>query len=389
MMLNDRQIKLTESPQAGRLSLNDGNGLSLRVSTSNRSWSLQYRFNGRKMRMTLGSYPTLSLKQARILAQEKRVALLKGIDPQEDKKQRKEYTFGYYVELYIVRHVSVNLKSHKEVTRIFNTYLLPKIGKISLKSIQKQQVLRIIDTLVNTNRGVTANRVLQHLKTMFKWCIQRGYIDHSIVESIGKPYKEQSRDRVLSVQEIKLIYDSCAVLTNIQRVFVQFLILSGQRLNEIAQLRWIDIREDCLEIPKNRSKNNKKIITPLTETMHLLLKTLPKEGEYIFSTTSGIKPLNCFAYLKRKIIQKSGVNEWTFHDFRRSMATFLGDKGYEYHNIMLVLNHSDHSVTSIYNRSSQFKKKYETLTFWNDNFNNKLHFNKAYSGGVGPSYLKG
>ena len=126
--------------------------------------------------MTLGSYPTLSLKQARILAQEKRVALLKGIDPQEDKKQRKEYTFGYFVELYIVRHVSVNLKSHNEVTRIFNTYLLPKLGKISLKLIQKQQVLRIIDTLVNTNRGVTANRVLQHLKTMFKWCTFKGDI---------------------------------------------------------------------------------------------------------------------------------------------------------------------------------------------------------------------
>ena len=138
-----------------------------------------------------------------------------------------------------------------------------------------------------------------------------------------------------------------------------------------------------------KMKNNKKVITPLTEEMKSILQLIPKTGEYVFTTTYGLKSLNCFSKIKSRLIDISGIQNWTFHDFRRSMATFLGDKGYEYHNIMLVLNHSDHSVTSIYNRSNQFKKKYETLTFWNDNFNNKLHFNKAYIGGVGPSYLKG
>lgn len=62
---------------------------------------------------------------------------------------------------------------------------------------------------------------------------------------------------------------------------------------------------------------------------------------------------------------KSHFENWTFHDFRRSMATFLGDNGI-YKRILSVLNHSDNSVTDIYNRSLDFKNKLQTLTFWNN-----------------------
>ena len=71
-MLNDRQITLIKPPEKGRKSYSDINGLSLRVtSTNHKSWSIQYRVNGRKMRLTLGNYPTLSLKDARQLTTEK------------------------------------------------------------------------------------------------------------------------------------------------------------------------------------------------------------------------------------------------------------------------------------------------------------------------------
>ena len=61
------------------------------------------------------------------------------------------------------------------------------------------------------------------------------------------------------------------------------------------------------------------------------------------------------------------------------IATFLGDNGIEYKKILSVLNHSDKSVTAIYNRSLDFKNKLQTLTFWNNsikmgiNENNKIH----------------
>ena len=74
------------------------------------------------------------------------------------------------------------------------------------------------------------------------------------------------------------------------------------------------------------------------------------------------------------------VTNWTDHDFRRSMATFLGDHDFNKDKIMTVLNHTDSSVTSIYNRSNYFKQKLEALNFWNEHLINKgIGGGRAYS----------
>ena len=86
MKLTDRKIQLTNPPYNGRITLTDGNGLCLRItSTNKRSWSLQYRSNGRLLRYTIGSYPDVSLKVARQLASELRLNISKGQDPQQAK----------------------------------------------------------------------------------------------------------------------------------------------------------------------------------------------------------------------------------------------------------------------------------------------------------------
>ena len=110
-----------------------------------------------------------------------------------------------------------------------------------------------------------------------------------------------------------------------------------------------------------------------------ILNLVSQRDSYIFSY-DGIKPLNCFSQLKKRLTYHSGVTNWTYHDFRRSMGTFLGDKGFNKDRIMTVLNHTDSSVTSIYNRSHQFKQKLEALNFWNEHLIDKgIGGGSAYS----------
>ena len=110
-----------------------------------------------------------------------------------------------------------------------------------------------------------------------------------------------------------------------------------------------------------------------------ILSLVSQQDTYVFSY-DGMKPLNCFSQLKKRLIHYSGVTNWTFHDFRRSMGTFLGDNGFNKDKIMTVLNHKDSSVTSIYNRSHQFKQKLEALNFWNEHLINKdIGGGRAYS----------
>ena len=379
-MLNDRQINLIKPPEKGRKSYGDINGLSLRVtSTNHKSWSIQYRVNGRKMRLTLGNYPTLSLKDARQLTTEKLNSIYKGQDPQHEKNEAKVNNFAYFVELYMEKHVRVNLKSRYEVERIFNNYFVSKLGRMPINKITKQHILRIIDALVVKGKGVQANRLLSYIKSMFKWCVQRDYLENNPIDSLAKPFKEKSRDRVLTLQEIKAIYEACRQVDPIQGDLVKFLILSGQRINEITNLKWSDIKDDSFEIPKERSKNMQKIITPLTTHMRDILSLVSKRDSYIFSY-DGVKPLNCFSQLKKRLIYHSGISNWTYHDFRRSMGTFLGDNGFNKDRIMTVLNHTDSSVTSIYNRSNYFKQKLEALNFWNEHLINRgIGGGRAYS----------
>ena len=369
MKLNDRQIKLINYPSKGRDSYPDGNSLYLRVTNNKKIWSYQYRYGRRVLRYTIGHYPQVSLKEARKVSLELKSKIYKNINPQIEKLlKRRELLrdFNYYLDLYLENYVKVNLKSYKSLRNTFMYYLVPKLGKVSLDQLEKPLVLNIIDNLVRTNRGVTANRVLQILKTFVKWCNQRGYTSIDHIHSIQKPFKEQSRDRVLTIDEIREIYRVTSTLSLPLASFTRFLILSGQRLNEISNLKWTQIQDTYIEFPRDMMKNNKKVITPITEEMKNILQSITKTGKYVFTTTDGLKPLNCFSKIKSRLIHTSGIQNWTFHDFRRSMATFLGDNGIEYKRILSVLNHSDYSVTAIYNRSLDFKNKLETLNFWNN-----------------------
>ncbi len=216
MKLNDRQIKLINYPSKGRDSYPDGNSLYLRVTSNKKIWSYQYRYGRRVLRYTIGHYPQVSLKEARKVSLELKSKIYKNINPQIEKLlKRRELSrnFNYYLDLYLENYVKVNLKSYKNLRSTFMYYLVPKLGKVSLDQLEKPLVLDIIDNLVRTNRGVTANRVLQILKTFVKWCNQRGYTSIDHIHSIQKPFKEQSRDRVLTIDEIREIYRLTSTLS--------------------------------------------------------------------------------------------------------------------------------------------------------------------------------
>ena len=86
MKLTDRQIQLTKPPHSGRITLTDGNGLRLRITSSDkRTWSLQYRYQGFMRKYTIGSYPGVSLKNARVGNTELRASIQAGHDPQTAK----------------------------------------------------------------------------------------------------------------------------------------------------------------------------------------------------------------------------------------------------------------------------------------------------------------
>ena len=370
MKLTDRQIQLTKPPGSGRLTLSDGNGLQLRItSNGKRSWSLQYRYQGAMRKYTIGSYPEITLKDARARNTELRASIQAGNDPQTSKKLARSPSSTNVEECfeeYLRDHLKINVqKSWPEYERAMRRDVLPFVGKIELEALDKPAVRAVIRRITDRGSMVLANRVLQYISKMLKWAVGVGYITANPAADIPKPFKERSRERVLSLDEVRSILTACDSLVGVQADFVKFLLFSGQRLNEIAKLTRHEIMDDHIAIPRDRNKSGETIITPLLPHLRGILDGCPRgNGPFIFSTTLGAKPLSGFSQIKSQLQKSSGITDWTFHDFRRSMATALADAGINQFNIKCALNHKDNSVTGVYDRSFHIKMKSSALIKW-------------------------
>ena len=317
---------------------------------------------------TIGCYPETSLKDARSKTTTLRAEVQAGNDPQTAKKLARSPSSTNVEECfeeYLRDHLKVNLKSWPEYERAMRRDVLPFVGKMELEALDKAAIRAVIRRIIERGRMVLANRVLQYVTKMLKWAVGVGHINTNPAADTPKPSKERSRERVLTLDEVRAILAAYDSLADSQAHFAKFLLFSGQRLNEIAKLTSHEIMDDHIAIPRDRNKTGETIITPLLPHLKEIIDRCPRgSGPFILSTTSGEKPLSGFSQIKSLLQNESGTIDWTYHDLRRSMATTIADAGLDQFAIKCALNHKDSSVTGVYNRSHHIKMKSAALAKW-------------------------
>ena len=141
--------------------------------------------------------------------------------------------------------------------------------------------------------------------------------------------------------------------------------LTGQREAVIARLSIEEVHDSHLEIDGLRNKSGQRILVPLPQTAQEQVKKLGStDGQFIVSTTKGLKPISGFSKRKKKIDTLSGVTNWRFHDIRRGLATYLEDNGIDRFYIERILTHKDRSVTGIYAKSNHLEKRMHIMEQW-------------------------
>ena len=369
MPLTDAIIKATQHNPSCRIALTDGDGLQLRISTKDkRSWSLQYRFHGSMKKLTLGNWPSISCIKARKLANDARYAIARDIDPQEDKRQAKvqKLKLREVWEMYDQMHIAMNVKEKtaQDYRRNAAKDILPKLGRLNIDEIGKAVVVRLVDN-VAMRAPVMANRTLGLLKHFFDWSVGRGHIDTNPTLGIPKAIKEAPRQRVLSLLEMRNIYFAAEGLSPANRLFVQLLMLTGQRAAVIAKLTASEWHYDHLEIAGDRNKSGQRILVPLPQIAQAKLANVEyADGPFLVSTTHGLKAISGFSKLKKKIDLLSGVTNWRFHDIRRGIATHLEDNGVDRFYVERALTHKDRSVTGIYAKSNHLEIRRNIFEQW-------------------------
>jgi integrase len=349
-------------------------GFGLRVRASGaRVLIFQY---GRQptRRMKLGTVGAVSLEEVRKTAQNLSHRIALGEDPavaKAEAKAEKAETFAAILRTYLEwKRARLKLNSMIEVERHLTKYAKP-LHALPLAKIERRQIAAMLAEIAQDSGAVTSNRVRASLSAFFSWAIQTGIADTNPVTGTVKE-KEQSRDRVLSPDEIRLIWNALpeSDFGNI----LKLLTLTGCRAGEIASLRWDEIKDDVIVLPPERTKNSRSHIVPLSDPARAILaaQSRRENREFVFGMTR-TNPFSgwgkCKDALDEAIAKTTGkpLPHWTPHDLRRTAATVMAEIDVEPHIIEAVLNHvSGHKagVAGIYNRASYEVKKRTALCRW-------------------------
>jgi integrase len=356
--------KRIEIPDAARP------GLYLVVQpTGRKSWAFRYRrkSDGKSRKL---SFPFVSLAEAHKLAQAALDKVASGGDP-ASKDGDGSKLYGDVMEQFIARYLKANCKASTatEVARMLAKDTLPYWRDRDIRSIGKADVLDVLDRIVDRGGHITANRTLAAMKGLFGWSVERGLIEVSPAAKVKKPSGENQRDRVLSDEEARLVWNVAGEESYPFGSVVQLLLLTGQRLGEVAGMQWDELDLDKKEwrLPLERTKNSKPHLVPLSDAAMAVIKSVPPvDARFVFSAVPG-KSIVGFAKIKHRLDRVTGIEGWVLHDLRRTVATGLQKLGVALPVTESVLNHASGSrsgIVGVYQRHDYADEKRKALDAW-------------------------
>jgi integrase len=376
-------------------------GLLLIVQTSGHtSFAVRYRHRGRSRKHTIGPYPAISLKAARMAASEALRAVAEGQDPAAEKKRRSDQgdMIPNLIRSFIERYAKPRALAKNrpdlwlETARILGLRpdsknpttlieaggdVLPRWRGHKVHEISRRDVIDLLDAICDRGAPVMANRTLAAIRKFFNWCVERDVLQNSPCAGVGAPSVEKARDRVLTDAELLLIWRASAQLGYPGGPLVRLLMLTGQRVNEIAQLRLVEVDtvERRLVFGAERVKNSQVHEVSLSEAAGTLLAELPhiaNDHDLVFVSAAGVA-VSSFSRLKARLdaaiatLNGQELHHWTFHDLRRSMASGLARLGVELHVIEKILNHRSgtfRGVVGVYQRHDFALEKRHAMELW-------------------------
>ena len=271
-----------------------------------------------------------------------------------------------------MRHVK-NLAASTRIGagRIVVKEILPAFRGRRLSEIKRPDVIEWLDAIVDRGAPISANRALAWLKGLCNFAVERGVLDVSPIAGIKPPAAEMARDRVLSDDELKAVWEAADALEPVYAGFIKLLILTGQRLREVSELRWveIDLENRIWTLPAARAKNSIEHSIPLSDQIIEILKALPRiaGGDFVF-TINGRNPIRGTHTVKRRI-DKLGppTPPWVLHDIRRTVASGMARLGINLPVIEKLLNHVSGSfagIVGVYQRHSFADEKRAAMAAW-------------------------
>jgi integrase len=375
VMLTDRSVAALQ-PKEKRYDVSDSKrvGLRVRVAPSGiKTWVFEKRVRGEgQLRShTLGRFPVITLSEAREKALTLEKEAVEGVDRKAEVKnmQTVRTILDRYDEMHLAQ-LRTGKQRRKQIEVAFGSRLDDPLNKVERRHLQE-----FIDKVAGKGTKVLANRYKAAISAFTSFAWKRGYIDHNIGAGLAKaPGKEKPRDRILSLTEVRAIYDAAGLLSPLWTPIIRLLLLTAQRRGDIVGLRHseLDMEKKRIDLPGARTKNGKAHIVHLSEPALEIVNGVTPKNDLMFTTT-GKTPVSGFSKVKVEIdkLLPKDMEPWTFHDFRTAFATIMAEGGADEGIVERILNHSASAsaasaVARVYNLSAQLDKRAIVLDRWSE-----------------------
>ncbi|XOB60908.1 tyrosine-type recombinase/integrase [Campylobacterota bacterium DY0563] len=394
-ILNATQIKSLK-PKDKDYSLSDGQGLQLLIKKSgSKLWEFRYTspVTLKRRKTSLGTYPTVSLLDARTKRNDYLKLISNNIDPIETKREEKEkikeeskktiYTLEYIVDKYLdlkqhnqkLKDITIS-KAHGRLENHIYKYL-PKKEKTLIFDISFKMLINILERLENENKLETLDRIKRLLIEVYKFAYTENIIKdtETFAKLEIKTFKKVSKADVKNhptLTDINEIRNLVEKMNNYQgEVITKYALLlsvhSAQRQGSIISAKWehIDFDKKLWIIPAERMKMKREHILPLSNQVIQILKELKRHtgNEIYLFPNSQHKNRHMSNNTVNNALRKMGYTKEQIvaHGFRAMFSTICNDNISE-HNISYefiekALAHQEkNEVREVYNRAKNLKE---------------------------------
>ena len=386
MKLTDSIIK-NEKPTDKRKQLADGNGLVLYIMPNgSKLWRYRYRYNGSPKMLSLGEYPTVTLKDAR--ADRERVSglLAQGIDPSIERKEKKlsqayaiENDFRSVARAWWDNWKVANSEAHAlKVWGIFEKDIFPVFGKYPVENIKPSLVRLAVKRVVERGAYDTAGRVHQYTSAVLSYAFNHELVASNVARDIAvndliPRRKKQSMGRVDLKDLPQLLQDIQAYDGNaITKIAIQLLSLTFVRTKELIQATWdeIDFIGKVWRIAPERMKMGTAHIVPLSaQTLDLLgeLKKITGGSKHLFPSIKGDGKTMSNNTILFALYRMGYKDRMTGHGFRGVASTALREQGFSRDVVELQLSHLvGNEVERAYNTMELLAERTAMMQAWAD-----------------------
>lgn len=349
------------------------------TATGLKTFFYRYKLDGGAHRFRIGSYPAVSLEQARKKALTLSGQVQDGKNPQAIKAEvRQAETFAEVARLYIEKHAKREKASWQEDQRKIERDLLPRWARRKMKDIRRREIIDLLEDVADGKGDgrrqpgqpapISANRLAALISRLFTFALDREVIDTNPAYRLPRPGTERAKDRVLSEEEIRSVWSCLDEMAPAVATAWRLILLTGQRPGEVSRMRWEDLRQEpggwTWVLPRAYMKNRRFFqkrdrsdphlvpISPQAQAEIEALRPASGAGEWVLASRNQGKRLANLRPSNQRLLDLTGIEpRFTPHDLRRTASTLMQKFGVDPAVIDRIQDHLDSaSVRSTYQR---------------------------------------